>query len=273
VAVCGSITADVIGYGPRLPRSGESVLGHRLLIAPGGKGANQAVAAARLGACVRLVGARGDDAYGALCAAALAADGVDVEAVVVHAGTPTGVALICVDAAGNNQILALPGANALVTPPLPCGAAVWLCQGEIPKEAILGTLAAARADGALAIVNPSPVNAIDPDLVRHFDLAVVNEIEHEALAGHLPARTVLTLGARGAVLLPSGETFPAIPAKVVDTTGAGDAFAGALAACLAEGMEIGAALGRATVAAGISVEREGCQPSYPTRADVDLRAA
>jgi ribokinase len=272
VAVCGSITADVIGYGPRLPRPGESVLGHRLLIAPGGKGANQAVAAARLGARVRLVGARGDDAYGALCEAALARDGVDVEAVVVHAGTSTGVALICVDAAGHNQILALPGANALVTAPRPCGAAVWLCQGEIPTDAIMGTLAAARADGALAIVNPSPVNAIDPALVGRFDLAVVNEIEHEALAGYLPARAVLTRGARGAVLLPSGETFPAISAKVVDTTGAGDAFAGGLAAGIAAGMDIGAALQRATVAAGISVEREGCQPSYPTSAEVDRRA-
>jgi ribokinase len=271
VAVCGSITADVIGYGPRLPRPGESVLGHRLLIAPGGKGANQAVAAARLGARARLVGARGDDANGALVAAALARDGVDVEAVAVHAGTPTGVALICVDAAGHNQILALPGANALATAPAPCGAAVWLCQGEIPTEAIVGTLAAARADGALAIVNPSPVNAIDPDLVRRFDLAVVNEIEHEALAGHLPDRVVLTRGGQGAVLLPSGEAFPAIEAKVVDTTGAGDAFTGALAAGIAAGMEIGAALRRAIVAAGISVEREGCQPSYPTAAEVDRR--
>ena len=112
VAVCGSITADILGYGERLPRPGESVLGRRVLVAPGGKGANQAVAAARMGASVRLSGARGDDAYGELCAAALARDGVDLAAVAVHAGVPTGVALICVDDAGNNQILALPGANA-----------------------------------------------------------------------------------------------------------------------------------------------------------------
>jgi ribokinase len=273
VAVCGSITADILGYCERLPRPGESVLGRRLLVAPGGKGANQAVAAARMGAGVRLVGARGDDAHGELCAAALARDGIDLAGVVVHAGVPTGVALICVDDAGNNQVLALLGANALAAPPSPCGAVVWLCQGEIPKEAILGTLAAARADGALAICNPSPIHAIDADLVARFDLAIVNELEHEALAGHLPPRVIVTRGVRGAVLLPSGEEIPAIPARAIDTTGAGDAFAGALAAGLAEGKEMSAALRLAAVAAGISVEREGCQPSYPSRAEVERRAA
>ena len=272
VAVCGSITADVIGYGTHLPRRGESVLGRRLLLAPGGKGANQAVAAARLGATVRLFGARGDDAYGQICAAALASDGVDLSAVVVHADTPTCVALICVDDAGDNRILALPGANARVMPPASCGASVWLCQGEVPTEAVAGTLTAARADGALAVCNPSPLHAIDPEIVSRFDLAVVNELEHESLAGHLPARVVLTRGARGVVLLPEGEEIPAIPARVVDTTGAGDAFAGALAAELAAGRALDAALRFATVVAGISVEREGCQPSYPQRDEVERRA-
>jgi ribokinase len=148
-----------------------------------------------------------------------------------------------------------------------------MCQGEIPNEAVLGTLEAARADGALAIVNPSPIHAIDPDLVARFDLAIVNELEHDALAGRLPPRVIVTRGARGAVLLPSGEQVPAIVARAVDTTGAGDAFAGALAAGLAEGMAMPAALRLATVAAGISVEREGCQPSYPSRAEVERRAA
>ncbi|WP_437835397.1 PfkB family carbohydrate kinase [Sorangium sp. So ce1153] len=271
LAICGSITADLLGYGPRLPRPGESVLGRRFLVAPGGKGANQAVAAARAGARVRLAGARGDDAHGELCAAALAADGVELSAVAVHAGVTTGVALICVDGAGENQILAIPGANALVAPPAPCGAAVWLCQGEIPTEAVAGVLSAARADGALSICNPSPVNAIDPALVGRFDLVVVNELEHEALRGHLPERVVLTRGARGAVLLPSGEELPALPARAVDTTGAGDALTGVLAGGLASGMAIEAALRLAIAAAGISVEREGCQPSYPTRAEVERR--
>ncbi len=273
VAVCGSITADVIGYGSRLPRRGESVLGRRLLVAPGGKGANQAVAAARLGARVRLFGARGDDAYGQLCAAALAKDGVDLSSVVVRSDSATGVALICVDDAGDNQILALPGANASVTAPTPCGASVWLCQGEVPTEAVLGTLAAARADGALAVCNPSPLHAIDAEVVARFDLAVVNELEHEALAGRLPARVVLTRGARGVVLLPEGDEIPAIPARVVDTTGAGDAFAGAFAAEVAAGRGVAAALRFASVVAGMSVEREGCQPSYPRRGEVETRLA
>ncbi|WP_437781548.1 PfkB family carbohydrate kinase [Sorangium sp. So ce1097] len=271
LAICGSITADLIGYGPKLPRPGESVLGRSFLVAPGGKGANQAVAAARAGARVRLAGARGDDAHGELCAAALAADGVELSAVAVHRGATTGVALICVDAAGENQILAIPGANALVAPPAPCGASVWLCQGEIPTEAVDGVLKAARADGALSICNPSPVNAIDPALVARFDLAIVNELEHEALRGHLPGRVVLTRGARGAVLLPSGEEFPALPARAIDTTGAGDALAGVLAGGLAAGMAIEDALRLAIAAAAISVEREGCQPSYPTRAEVERR--
>jgi ribokinase len=248
------------------------VLGKRLLLAPGGKGANQAVAAARLGAAVRIFGARGDDAYGQLCADALARDGVDCSSVVIHAGESTGVALICVDEAGDNQILALPGANARVTRPAPCGASVWLCQGEIPSDAVAGTLAAARADGAIAVCNPSPLYAVDLALVPQFDIAIVNELEHEALVGHLPPRVVLTLGARGAVLLPSGEEFPAIRADVVDTTGAGDAFAGALAAELAAGKSIQAAMRFANVVAGISVEREGCQPSYPRLDEVERRA-
>ena len=103
---------------------------------------------------------------------------------------------------------------------------MWFCPGEVPRVAHEGTLAAARADGAIAVVNPSPPNAIDADLVGEFDIAIVNETELHAFAGHLPARVVLTRGARGAVLLPEGTELPAVPAHAVDTTGAGDAFAG-----------------------------------------------
>jgi ribokinase len=272
VAVCGSISADMIGYAPRLPGPGESVLGDRFLLAPGGKGANVAVAAARLGAHVRFSGARGDDDFGSFIGDALAAEGVDVSALAVIPGMHSGVALIAVDARGENQILALPGANALAGAPSACGAAVWFCPGEIPRVAHQGTLTAARADGAIAVVNPSPPNAIDADLVEQFDIAIVNETELGAFEGRLPARVVLTRGAQGAVLLPEGTEIAALPAHAVDTTGAGDAFAGGVCAGLASGATLAQAVQLAIVTAAISVERDGCQPSYGGRDEVAQRA-
>jgi ribokinase len=263
VAVCGSISADMFGYTPRLPKPGESVLGDRFLLAPGGKGANVAVAAARLGVRVRFFGARGDDQFGDFIGGALADEGVDVSSLAVIAG----------DEQGENQILALPGANGMAGAPDPCGAAVWFCPGEVPRAAHEGTVAAARADGATAIVNPSPANAIDPEVVGQFDIAIVNETELHTFAGHLPARVVLTRGAAGAVLLPRGTELPAVPARSVDTTGAGDAFAGAVCAGIAAGTPLEQAVQLALVTAAISVEREGCQPSYPHRDDVAARAA
>ncbi|HEY3613314.1 MAG TPA: PfkB family carbohydrate kinase [Gaiellales bacterium] len=272
-AVCGSISADMLGYAERLPAPGESVLGDRFLQAPGGKGANVAVAAARLGAAVRFFGARGDDWFGGFIGDALAAEGVDVSSLEIVAGMHSGVALIAVDAHAENQILALPGANGLAGAPSPCGAAVWFCPGEIPDVAQAGTLAAARADGAIAVVNPSPPNAFDADLLAGFDIAIVNETELGAFDGRLPPRVVLTRGAHGATLLPEGTELPAVPARAVDTTGAGDAFAGGLCAGLAAGAELAAAVQLALVASAISVERDGCQPSYGRRAEVAERAA
>ena len=272
VAVCGSISADMLGYAPRLPKPGESVLGDRFLLAPGGKGANVAVAAARLGVRVRFFGARGDDQFGEFIGGALADAGVDISSLAVIAGMHSGVALIAVDAQGENQILALPGANGQAGAPDPCGAAVWFCPGEVPRAAHEGTVAAARADGATAIVNPSPANAIDPEVVGQFDIAIVNETELHTFAGHLPARVVLTRGAAGAVLLPRGTELPAVPARTVDTTGAGDAFAGAVCAGIAAGTPLEQAVQLALVTAAISVEREGCQPSYARRDEVAARA-
>jgi ribokinase len=272
-AVCGSISADMIGYAPRLPGPGESVLGDRFLLAPGGKGANVAVAAARLGAQVRFFGARGDDQFGEFIGGALADEGVDISSLAVIAGMHSGVALIAVDAQAENQILALPGANGLASAPGPCGAAVWFCPGEIPRVAQDGTLTAARADRAIAVVNPSPPNAFDADLLAGFDIAIVNETELGAFEGHLPSRVVLTRGAHGATLLPEGTELAAVPARAVDTTGAGDAFAGGLCAGLAAGASLEAAVQLALVTAAISVERDGCQPSYARRDEVAERAA
>jgi ribokinase len=273
VCVCGSVNMDVFGYVERLPAPGETLRGSRLVYAPGGKGANQAVAAARLGADVRFFGALGEDRFGETLAASLADDGIDLGALRRH-DDATGVALILVADDGENQIVVLAGANDRVEAPAPDpDAAVWLTQAEVPPAAVEGTLAAARETGALALVNPSPAGRLPADLVRRFDVAIVNETELEGLAPDLPPTVVLTLGAAGARILPDGPTLPALPARVVDTTGAGDSLAGGLAAGLAEGLPTADALRLGLAAASLCVERYGCQPAMPTRAEVDARLA
>jgi ribokinase len=150
---------------------------------------------------------------------------------------------------------------------------VWLAQAEVPVAAVEGMLSAARATGARAMLNPSPSGRLPLELVRAFDVVVVNEGELEALGDALPEAVVLTLGAQGARLLPEGTELPAIPAQVVDTTGAGDALAGATAAGLAEGRDPADAVRLGIAAASLCVERRGCQPAMPTRAEVERRLA
>jgi ribokinase len=264
---------DVFGYVPRLPGPGETVPGSRLAYAPGGKGANQAVAAARAGASVQFFGACGRDAFGDTVAGALAADGIALTGL-ERVDEPTGVALIMVEDGGENQIVAIPGANAVVgEPPDGAGAAVWLTQGEVPLPAIRGALGRARAEGATAIVNASPAGRIPTELVVEFDIALVNETELEALGGDRPPQVILTLGRRGARLLPDGREMPAFPARPVDTTGAGDALAGATAALLAEGRPLDEAVRFGMAAAAVSVERDGCQPAMPGRGEIEQRLA
>jgi ribokinase len=271
VGVCGSVNMDVFGYAARLPAPGQTVLGSRLAYSPGGKGANQAVAARRMGAQVRFAGACGRDAFGEQVVAALAADGVDLSGL-RRVDADTGVALIVVDQEGENQIVALPGANAGVNAPSPQPAVdVWVTQGEIPLDAVAGVLAAARATGATALVTPSPAGRLPAELVAEFDVAVVNETELDALGGHHPPAVVLTLGPRGARILPGGPELPALPARVVDTTGAGDCLTGAVAAVLAEGRPLEEAVRLGLAAASICVEREGCQPAMPSRAEVERK--
>ncbi len=271
VGVCGSVNMDVFGYVERPPGPGETVIGDRLALSPGGKGANQAVAARRLGAEVRFVGACGGDEFGDVVTAALATEGIDLSGM-ERVDAPTGVALILVSRGGENQIVVLPGANALVEGPDPDpDVAVWLAQAEVPPAAVERTLAAARSTGALAVVNPSPAGRLPPELVRRFDIAIVNQTELEALGAGSPPTVVLTLGAGGARLLPDGPSLPALPAEVVDTTGAGDALAGALAAGLAAGASLEQALQLGLATASLCVERDGCQPAMPTQAEVQRR--
>ena len=271
VCVCGSANMDVFGYVERLPAPGETLRGSRLVYAPGGKGAKQAVAAARLGADVRFFGALGDDRFAETLATALAGDGIDLGGM-RRCQDPTGVALILVADDGENQIVVLSGANDRVEAPQPDpDAAVWLAQAEVPVAAVEGTLAAARQTGALAVVNAAPAGRLPADLVARFDVAIVNETEIEALGSELPPSVVLTLGAAGARILPDGPCLPALPADVVDTTGAGDALAGGLVAGLAEGLPLADALRLGLATASLCVERYGCQPAMPTRAEVEAR--
>jgi ribokinase len=262
ITVVGSINLDLVLHCATLPRPGETVTAATLDRIPGGKGANQAVACARLGAEVRMVGAVGRDAFAAEALAGLQAAGVDLD--LTTADAPTGVALITVDAAGETTIVVSPGANAALGAfELPPSDAV-LCQQEIPDAAVIS--AWEQATG-LFCLNAAPARriAVDPDL------AVVNRFERESLA-RTDGLVALTLGAEGAVLLEDGEEVAiASPPEVdaVDGTAAGDAFTACLLVSLLEERGYAEALERACAAGAIAASRPGAQPSLPTAAEID----
>jgi ribokinase len=281
VLVVGSINVDLVITLERLPAPGETVTGGRFARHGGGKGANQAVAAARAGARVRLVGAVGDDEFGAAAVAELEAEGVDAEAVARIDGTPTGVALIAVDAEGRNQIAVASGANARVDGALVAagvdrsgltGRDVCLLGFEVPDDAVVAGANAAAAAGARAVLNPAPARALPatgPVLLTPNALeahALTGEPDPEraarAIAQQTAAPVLVTLGADGALLL-DGDTVATLPAPpvadVVDTTGAGDVLNGVLAAGLAAGLDLQAAAKRAVEAASGSVRRPGAR--------------
>ena len=277
--VVGSVNADLVVRLSRLPAPGETVSGGTFERHPGGKSANQAVAAARLGAQVAFVGAVGDDDLGADAVAALEHEGIDCSGVARLDDAPTGVALIVVDEAGENQIAVASGANArLADPALPPGARIVLLGLEVPDEAILG---AARAAGdARIVLNPAPARPLPDELLDRGPILTPNEAEACTLAGERDAKAaartleqrtgapvVVTLGARGALV--SGEVIAPPPVQVVDTTGAGDAFTGALAAELARGADIRAAVRFATAAAALSTRAAGAREGMPGRAAVE----
>ncbi len=269
VCVVGSINLDLVARCERLPAPGETVTDASFERVPGGKGANQAVAAARLGADVTMIGAVGSDSFAKEALEALVAANVELELQRVDA--PTGVALILVDAAGENEIVVAPGANAMLSS-RPASGAV-LSQLEISLEAV----EAAASDAEFLCLNAAPAKPIPADLVRRCDLVVVNRYELDALPA-TPRLTALTLGSEGAVLLEDGEEVvrarpPAVEA--VDGTAAGDAFTACLLVSLLEGRDREEALGRACAAGALAASRPGAQPSLPTAAEVDeiLRAS
>ena len=267
LSVVGSTNLDLVAHVERFPRPGETLTDAEFARHPGGKGANQAVAAARLGAEVRFVGAVGTDSFAEEALAGLVEAGCEL--VVRTVDGPTGVALIYVDDEGENVIVVAPGANAAVEPgdaEVVEGDAV-LCQLEIP----LGTIAAAARAAGFFCLNAAPARPVPEELVRRADLVVVNRYELEALPA-TPRLTALTLGAEGAVLLEDGgEAARAAAPRVdaVDGTGAGDAFTACLVVSMLEGRPREEALARACKAGALAASRAGAQPSLPTAEEVD----
>jgi ribokinase len=257
LTVVGSINLDLVARVPALPRPGETLSAGSFARVPGGKGANQAVAAARLGARVTLIGAVGEDALADEALAGLREAGVELQ--LTHAGS-TGVALILVADDGENQIVVVPGANADVPPARPAGAV--LCQLEVPDAVVL---AAARSAGFFAL-NAAPARPLDVEP----DLLIVNRLEHEVMSrGKLVA---VTYGADGAALFEGGREVARSAAPLVDAvdgTAAGDAFAACLVVSLLEERPREEALRRACVAGALAASRFGAQPSLPTAAEVD----
>ena len=278
IAVVGSVNIDLVATGPRLPRPGETITGAMFAQHPGGKGGNQALAARRLGVEVALIARVGNDPYAEAALVLLRQAGVDLRRVRVDATAPTGIALIAVDAAGENQIMVASGANARMVPAdlgvLDFDAVI--CQLEIPIDTVE---AAAESTPGFFCVNVAPAAQLSSSLLARTDLLVVNELEWGALGHGLdacPGLVAVTHGSAGATLLRRGRPIAtATPPTVtaIDTIGAGDAFVAALVVGLVAGMAEGRALAWACAAGALATTRRGAQPSLPDRPSVDAALA
>ncbi|KKK07834.1 ribokinase [Micromonospora sp. HK10] len=287
VAVVGSANMDLVGTAPALPRPGETVLGSEFVMLPGGKGANQAIAAVRAGASCVFLGAIGSDAFGVTLRARITAAGVDTSQLRVVYGA-SGVALVLVGAAGENAILVSPGANGAFTGLTPAELAavreadVLVAQLEVPVETVTEAAVTARAAGTRVVLNAAPARPVPAELLAAVDLLVVNESEAYALTGRGPdeptallelvPRAVVTLGGNGAwyVDRAGGATHvPAVRVDVVDSTAAGDAFTAALAVAWGEGRELLDAVRWAAAAGAACVRRLGASVALPHRAEID----
>ncbi len=297
ITIVGSVNMDLVFRTPRMPAVGETLSGHQFLQVPGGKGANQAVAAARQGAQVCLLGRVGDDALGQQLRSSLAHDGIDISALLALPDIATGVAGILVDDAGQNSIVLAAGANATLGVAEVSAAAAMIqraqyliCQLETPLAGVACAIALAHQAGGVVVLNPAPVPAaLDDALLARVDYLIVNEIEAAQLSGvpvvhdaasakqaaqlllERGARTVLlTMGEKG-VLLASHNTveiYPAFAVQVLDTTAAGDTFVGTFVAGLGAGLDVAGACRQAQAAAALSVTRLGAQSSIPQADEV-----
>jgi ribokinase len=300
ILVVGSLNMDLVVLMPEIPRPGETLLGGRFATFPGGKGANQAVAAARLGAQVTMVGRVGGDAFGEQMLEIIRKEGIETRFIGVDPDSATGVALITVDSRGQNSISVASGANFTLTAEEVRAAWEQLPEVDLlvmpletPMETIETAAQMAKARGARVILNPAPARDLDESLLRKVDVLIPNESETERLTGRKIANledqreagaallglgvgsVVLTLGEKGALIVENGpqgpvsQLIPAFQVPATDTTAAGDAFVGALATALGEGLPLSEAARFASAAAAISVTRAGAQPSLPYRSEVD----
>jgi len=298
IVVVGSLNADFVVRVSRCPAAGETVPGERFSMFPGGKGANQAYAAAKLGARVCMVGQVGNDPWAAVLRENLASVGVDVSGVLRDDRVSSGLAVILVEATGQNRIVIVPGSNGTFTPDrleaardLLASASVVLLQLEIPLETVRAAAGLARRAGARVLLDPAPAGPLPDEVLAQSDYVTPNETELAVLAGAEPSapldrdracrlarrllgrgarRVLVKMGAAGALLVERDREhfWPAPKVRAVDTTAAGDAFNGAFAVALAEGSGDEEAGAFACAAAAVSVTREGAQPSMPTREEV-----
>jgi ribokinase len=300
ITVVGSANIDLTFRASQLPRPGETVFGTGFLQGFGGKGANQAVAAARLGARVAFVGKVGADDFGKATREQLMREGINVTHLGIDPDRPTGTAAILVDDAGENAIVGVPGANLGLTPDDARAAADLLRASTIvlaPCETMIETLTEAfriaSAAGRMCLLNPAPARELPDELLRLVDVCVPNETELRQLTGRAldsladvetaarelrargPDSVIVTLGERGALIVGPGEPIhiAGVPVRAVDTSGAGDAFCGAFAAYLAEGDALTVAASKANRVAALSVMRPGTQVSFPRQEDLGSGAA
>lgn len=300
IVVVGSSNTDMIVKVPRLPRPGETILGGTFSTAAGGKGANQAVAAARAGGDVTLIARVGNDILGAQALKGFNSDGIDASHVKIDPSAPSGVALIYVDTHGENSIAVASGANARLSPQDVSAAAdsirsadIVLMQLEIPLETVACAAGIAKVAGVKVILNPAPACPLNDDLVRALSVITPNESEAESLTG-IPvmdisgvenaARALLdrgvgtvivTMGSKGAFLRTrdTAKLVPGFAVDAVDATAAGDVFSGSLSVAVAEGKSLEEAVRFANAAAALSVTRLGAQPSIPGRDEIERMAA
>jgi ribokinase len=298
IVIVGSLNMDLVMRTPRVPESGETLEGHGFSTVPGGKGANQAVACARLGGRVALVGKVGADAFGRTLCDGLIRDGVHVSHVAAHPEAGTGVAVILVEDSGQNRILLAAGANGTLdvadiegARALIENAAMLILQLEVPMAAVERAVEIAHSAGVPVLLNPAPARQLPEGLLSRVSILVPNETEASLLSGMTVSDSasaqeaasrflaqgvgsvLVTLGAQGVVVVDGagGRHMPAQAVKAVDTTAAGDTFIGGLAVALAEGKSIDAAVALGQRASALCVTRPGAQPSIPYRHELDCR--